>query len=297
MPSIIVNGPASDDLELAIAAGSPREASANQGVLTRALQAGGYVQLLDDGVYHVTSDNFAYPEGTIFYAAPNVRFAINGVERELHSLRPIRGGPQKDVLTMSWVDRPQPYAYQYRQIYFQDVGVNGSLWWSDGTRWIPASGAPIVLATQNYAADDCLDSGTGEVFMFRYTVPPFLMAENFALQLYCKASWPGSTATKNLRAYIGAAQVAVVNSGGSASVLGTRWDGITISNQNNIASQLGEAASVAGATSQQTANNQTATANMATYRDVSIRANWSATGTGTNRITLQWARLELVCGL
>lgn len=192
---------------------------------------------------------------------------------------------------------PAPQKMRGQTVYVRDIGIDGSYWFSNGVRWAPLHGGRIVLANQTYQVDDATDATTSNIVLMRYTAPPLLFAENSTLVLDAKASWPGSTTQKNLRAYIGTSQWATTNNGGSATILSAKWSGLSLQNRNSAFAQIGEAAGTAGGQAQQAAAFLTTTANTHTgYREITIQANWSTAGAGSNKIILESARLELVWG-
>lgn len=210
---------------------------------------------------------------------------------EVSQLRALmaRGG-----IGWSWSRLPDARLYAGESLFCRDLGVHGALATSNGVRW--GIGGPIVLSSATYAVDDCTDVNTSDVVMHRCLIPPFLMQDRYSLLVSARAEWPGSTTTKTLKLFISSGQVGLTNNGGSASVLGAKWENMRISNLNGMLNQLGEAGGSAGVWAQQSAAFLTGAANTQTYFEASIRAAWGTAGAGSNRITLRSCEFVITPG-
>lgn len=208
------------------------------------------------------------------------------------------GGVTKHELRIesSFYNIPSAFANKGRSIFVRDVGINGSVWRSDGTRWAPVHGDRITLAQQNYACNDCLDSGTTIVPLFHCHVPINLFTENSSIRLSFKSSWTGDAAIKNLGAYLGNTLWWTYTTGVDATNLGFETS-IDLSARNSPSSLIGEPASAAGGSGKQTVAATLITGdNLKAYKEVSVRANFSVAGASTKRIVLESARLEFIYG-
>lgn len=196
----------------------------------------------------------------------------------------------------SWYNLPEPYAYKGQSVFIRDVGIGGSMWRSTGTRWVPEQSGLVVLAHQTWASTDATDSSTTPVKLFSYIVPPLLFAPGSTLIVSAKAKWPGLSVARTLGLYFGAAQFASATSSSNTCV-GTKVEGWEIhAGQTDVSVFLGEAAATAGDNQVQTAALATVSTGNNTYREISLRGIWGTADTGSNVITLEYARLELAWG-
>jgi hypothetical protein len=115
-----------------------------------------------------------------------------------------------------------------------DVGLNGSLWQSDGTIWRPVAGRVLLAST---AVASALHTGTlTETTIDTISIPGNLMGLNGSLEYVIRWSATNSANTKTFRARFGGT---IVNDPQITS--GTATIGMLgrITNRNSLSSQLG----------------------------------------------------------
>lgn len=214
MPAIIVNGASGDDVEIALVSGDPRQASFNQSRLQAALSSGGYIQIMDPGTYHLASDAFTYPPDTQVFLATGVRFSVNNTVTNLSSLAPITTQPSSIALVTTWAARPSPITFATRTLFVTDVGIGGSYWYSDGTKWRPVGGRVTVKNLTTSISN----SGAPRVVMDFATLPAGLVSDGDILEvLYLKERTGGTSDTDATDLLIGTVSTTAGTSTGLAT--------------------------------------------------------------------------------
>jgi len=189
----------------------------------------------------------------------------------------VGGGP-----IYSWKDLPPPHAY-VGDVIVRDIGVRHSRWTSDGTSWQPSSGSDILLDAQNYDVD-FLDDRTTEQVVYEYVIPPWLIRENWSIEIEAKVTYPAfaTAVTRGLRLYLGSAQMGSVNNGGATGIVTSKWHGVAVSNRNSMTSQIGEASGFAGVGGQQSGQAfAVTTADLRRYAVLQLRGFVLTLGSGT----------------
>jgi hypothetical protein len=98
-----------------------------------------------------------------------------------------------------WANLPAPTAFR-GLIYVSDVGINGSLWRSNGTIWSLVGGSCVL--GQSSVAVSCTAS-TAEEVLASVNLQPGVMGVNGALRLTTLWTLTGAVGTKTLRARLG----------------------------------------------------------------------------------------------
>lgn len=148
------------------------------------------------------------------------------------------------IATSTWAARPAASASLGQGMWVSDVGVGGSLWFSNGVSWMPVSN-PLVLAHKfSNARMDASVGGNADVLLDSHLIPAFLLGLASSLRITAAYSFPGSgTANKapQIRAYFGLGKYAV----SSQPLLDTRGQftsqksfllNVTLQNRNALAS-------------------------------------------------------------
>ena len=82
--------------------------------------------------------------------------------------------------TYTWATKPLPSALT-GQIYISDIGVGGSYWYSDGSKWRPVGGRVTLKNT----LVDVTNNGAAKVVMDYATIPAGLVADGDLLTVSC----------------------------------------------------------------------------------------------------------------
>ncbi len=107
----------------------------------------------------------------------------------------------------SWANLPAPSDFQ-GLLFVNDVGINGSIWRSNGTVWSLVGGSCVL--GQSAVAVSCTTT-TNEEVLQSVNLPAGVLGVNGALRLSTLWTCTGAVGTKTLRARIGATAL-----GGSA---------------------------------------------------------------------------------
>ena len=141
-----------------------------------------------------------------------------------------------------WVARPSPAASSGQVLFVPDVGSTGSLWFSNGTSWIPASN-PLTLS--HHFSNARMDASVGaqaDVLLDSCIIPAYVMGPASGLRITAGYSFPGGgTAGKapQVRAWFGVGTYA----SGATALLDTRGQfsnqasallSVTLQNQNAL---------------------------------------------------------------
>ena len=123
---------------------------------------------------------------------------------------PAVGGGAVATVT-SWAGRPAASASTGQAIMVTDVGVNGSVWVSNGTTWLPLA-TPLTLFHRfsNAQMDGSLGAGI-DVFLDGVTIPAYVLQPMSGLRIAAGYSFPGrGTGGKapQIKAYFGIATYA-----------------------------------------------------------------------------------------
>jgi hypothetical protein len=98
----------------------------------------------------------------------------------------------------TWAGKPSAAAYSGAEITITDVGVGGSRWRSNGTRWVNMH--PIVLAALNGPVTRAASVSTAESSaVYTLTIPGGVMGINSLVQVLPLATCNNSATNKTLR--------------------------------------------------------------------------------------------------
>lgn len=102
------------------------------------------------------------------------------------------GGTGAVAMTTSWASRPEASTATGQAIMVTDVGVNGSVWYSNGVRWL-ALAAPLTLAHRFSNAQMDASLGVGlDVFLDSCTIPAYVLGPMSGLKITAAYSFPGN---------------------------------------------------------------------------------------------------------
>lgn len=100
----------------------------------------------------------------------------------------------------TWSAKPLASRLNGVTIKITDIGTNGSLWISNGTRWTPLNG-DVTLACSN--ASPSLTGTLSETALATYTIPGGLMSATSELEIVTLWTYTNSANTKTLRIRLG----------------------------------------------------------------------------------------------
>ena len=139
-----------------------------------------------------------------------------------------------------WAARPAAAASAGLAIFVPDVGAGGSLWFSNGNAWVPASN-PLTLAHKfSNARMDASVGAFADVLLDSFTIPAYVLGPASGLRITAAYSFPGTgSRTPEIRAYFGVGSYAVsstplFDSRGQFSAQATVLLNITLQNQNSM---------------------------------------------------------------
>ena len=143
-----------------------------------------------------------------------------------------------------WAARPAAAASSGQAIFVPDVGATGSLWFSNGTAWVPASN-PLTLARKfSNAGMDASVGVSADVLLDSFTIPAYVMGPASGLRITAAYSFPGGgSASKapQIRAYFGigsyaSSAIALLDTRGQFSGQASVLLNVTLQNRNAMAS-------------------------------------------------------------
>jgi hypothetical protein len=148
------------------------------------------------------------------------------------------------IVTSTWAARPAAAASVGQGMWVSDVGVDGSMWFSNGTSWMPVSN-PLVLAHKfSNARMDASVGANADVLLDSHRIPAFLLGPASSLRITAAYSFPGSgSASKapQIRAYFGVGAYALsaqplFDSRGQFTSQKSFLLNVTLQNRNALAS-------------------------------------------------------------
>ena len=91
-----------------------------------------------------------------------------------------------------WAARPTAASAAGQALLVSDVGLNGSLWFSNGSNWVTLN-TPLTLAHRfsNAQMDGSMGANT-DVFLDGFTIPAGVLGPTSALRITAAYSFPGS---------------------------------------------------------------------------------------------------------
>lgn len=143
----------------------------------------------------------------------------------------------------SWAGRPSAAAASGQAIMVTDIGVNGSVWYSNGTTWIPLA-TPLTLAHRfSNAQMDGSVGASADVLLDSHTIAPYVLGPMSGLRISAAFSFSGTGSANKapqIKAWFGIASYA----SGFYSLLDTRDQfssqksflfNVTLQNKNSMA--------------------------------------------------------------
>lgn len=200
-----------------------------------------------------------------------------------------------------WAARPDAAATGGQGLLVPDVGVGGSLWYSNGTAWVPVSN-PLTLAHKfSNARMDASVGANADVLLDSHTIPAYVLGPASALRITAAFSFPGTgTASKapQIRAWFGVGTYAssstpLFDSRGQFGAQKTFLLNVTLQNKNSMSvNQIRPTDYGAGAS-----GNAFATSTIDFSQDVTIgfgALNNSNTVSADDQQVLDWFIIELI---
>ncbi len=141
-----------------------------------------------------------------------------------------------------WASRGAASAASGQSIFVPDVGSTGSLWFSNGTAWVPLSN-PLTLAHKfSNASMDASVGPFADVLLDSFTIPAYVLGAASGLRITSAWSFPGGgSASKapQIRAYFGVGTYAtstaqLLDSRGQFSTQSSFLLNVTLQNQNSM---------------------------------------------------------------
>ena len=143
-----------------------------------------------------------------------------------------------------WAARPSAATSAGQTIFVPDVGAAGSLWYSNGSAWIPASN-PLTLARRfSNAGMDASVGASADVLLDSFTIPAYVLGAASGLRITAAFSFSGSGSggkAPQVRAWFGSgsyasAAVALLDTRGQFTTQASALLNVTLQNRNSMAS-------------------------------------------------------------
>ena len=106
----------------------------------------------------------------------------------------------------AWASRPDAASLVGQAIMVTDVGVNGSLWLSNGIRWLPLTSPMSLFHRFSNAGMDGTIGANADAFLDGCTIPPYVLGPSSSLRIVAAYSFPGagtSNKAPQVKAYFG----------------------------------------------------------------------------------------------
>lgn len=194
------------------------------------------------------------------------------------------------VRSSLWSSLPTPDEFGVGLVFVSDVGVSGSLWYSNGTTWGLANGSCLLF---QMAVSVSVSATTSEEVLFSGTLPAGIMGINGALRCSPIFTVTNSANTKTLRIRTGS--TALGGSAWAANSITTQASQESIPivwrNRGAVNSQITYVAATGHITT------QSSTANTTHTEDTSVAMTFAITGqkvSAGETITLEGFTLELL---
>lgn len=171
-----------------------------------------------------------------------------------------------------------PSSNLWKRALVYDIGINGSLWMSNGSEWRPIG--PVVLSVNTTAAVKT-DTDTAWADLFQFVVPGNLMSSNSCIRVEPDFAFQSNATNKNLRVSFGSA--IPFSKTRTASSIETPV--ISITNRSKT-SQVYPLNSVGVRGVGGTGTIPTSSVDTSQDQVISVSASWGTAGTGTNSIVL-----------
>jgi hypothetical protein len=183
--------------------------------------------------------------GSVVAAAVDVPLAVDPVVNPASPAPPPAVAPTASAITAStWAARPAAAASAGQGMWVTDVGVAGSLWFSNGIAWMPVSN-PLVLAHKfSNARMDASVGANADVLLDSHLIPAFVLGPTSALRITAAFSFPGSGSAgkaPQIRAYFGVGAYALssqslFDSLGQFTTQKSFFLNVTLQNRNSLSS-------------------------------------------------------------
>ena len=156
---------------------------------------------------------------------------------------PASTNPAPVAAITGWAARPSAAVSSGLVLFVPDVGSTGSLWFSNGTAWIPASN-PLTLAHRfSNARMDASVGAAADVLLDSITIPAYVMGPASGLRITASYSFPGGGVAgkaPQVRAWFGVGSygsgaTALLDTRGQFSGQASALLSVTLQNQNSMA--------------------------------------------------------------
>lgn len=147
------------------------------------------------------------------------------------------------AVVTSWASRPVASAATGQAIMVTDVGVNGSVWVSNGRTWLPLA-APLTLFHKFSNAQMDGSAGIGiDAFLDGCTIPAYVLQPSSGLRIVAAYSFPGGGSggkAPQIKAYFGigtyaAGFVPLLDTRGQFATQRSLLLTVTVQNKNSMA--------------------------------------------------------------
>ena len=201
----------------------------------------------------------------------------------------------------AWAARPAASSAAGQGMFVPDVGVSGSVWYSNGTAWVPVAN-PLMLAHRfsNAKMDGSVGSNA-DVLLDSCTIPAYVLGPMSGLRITAAFSFPGTGSANKapqVRAWFGVGTYAssatpLLDSQGQFFTQKSLLLNVTLQNRNSMAqNQLRQNDYGIGAS-----GNAFSTAAIDFSQDVNIGFggfNNSNTASADDQQQLDWFSIELL---
>ncbi len=200
-----------------------------------------------------------------------------------------------------WAARPAATASTGQTIFVPDVGAAGSLWYSNGSAWLPVSN-PLTLARRfSNAGMDASVGASTDVLLDSFTIPAYVLGPSSGLRITAAYSFSGAGSggkAPQVRAWLGVGSyasgaIALLDARGQITTQDSVLCNVTLQNRNSMASnQIRPIDFVFGAS-----GNAFATSAIDFSQDVTIgfgALNDSSSVSAGNQQVLEWFSVELM---
>lgn len=172
---------------------------------------------------------------------------------------------------MAWATLPTASTVTGMTVRVTDVGVGGSFWTSNGTKWYPTATEVLLANDQTTLA---ITGTASEVQTFTLTIPAGMMGANGVLEIVSFFTYTNSANNKTLRVRFGGTSGTVFSTvTTTTSENNTKY--LWIRNANSTSSQKGPSAGFANGFGTGTSAGITSAVNTASAVDVVVSAQLS----------------------
>ena len=215
---------------------------------------------------------------------------------------PVPAPPASPITTVtSWAGRPAASAASGQAIMVTDIGVNGSIWYSNGTSWLPLA-TPLTLAHKfSNARMDGSVGANADVLLDSHTIEAYVLGPTSGLRISAAFSFSGGGSANKapqIKGWFGTGSYA----SGFFSLLDTRGQfstqksflfNVTLQNKNSmVANQIRPNDYGIGASGNAFGNSALDFTQAVTIGFGAL--NNSASANAGDEQTLEWLSIELV---